>query len=90
MKLLDVFGFAEHRGKTTYGLGYKLTLTRNKDDAALHKATGIAEARIKIDDILLYVPHYTLSIPQQSKLSKQFLSKTPTGLRYIERSVFMK
>ena len=88
--LKDVFGYAEHQAKATYGLGYKLTLTRNKDDAVIDKANGIADARIKIDHIYWYVPHYTPSIQQQSTLSKQILSKTPSELRYVERSVFMK
>ena len=88
--LKDVFGFAEHHEKATYGLGYKLTLTRNKDDAVIDKAGAIAEARIRIDHIHWYVSHYTPSIQQQSTLSKQILSKTPTELRYVERSVFMK
>ena len=88
--LKHVFGFAEHQEKATYGLGYKLTLTRNKDDAVIDKANGIADARIRIDHIHWYVPHYTPSIQQQSTLSKQILSKTPTELRYVERSVFMK
>ena len=88
--LKDVFGFAEHQEKATYGLGYKLTLTRNKDNAVIDKANGIAEARIRIDHIDWYVPHYSPSIQQQSNLSKQILSKTPTELRYVERSVFMK
>ena len=88
--LKDVFGFAEHQKKATYGLGYKLTLTRNKDDAVIDKANATADARIRIDHIHWYVPHYTPSIQQQSTLSKQILSKTPTGLRYVERSVFMK
>ena len=88
--LKDVFGFAECQEKATYGLGFKLTLTRNKDDAVIDKANGIADARIKIDHIHWYVPHYTPSIQQQSNLSKQILSKTPTELRYVERSVFMK
>ena len=88
--LKDVFGYAEHQEKATYGLGYKLTLTRNKDDAVIDKAGGIADARIRIDHTHWYVPHYTPSIQQQSTLSKQILSKTPTELRYVERSVFMK
>ena len=88
--LKHVFGFAEHQEKGTYGLGYKLTLTRNKDDAVIDKANAIADARIRIDHIHWYVPHYTPSIQQQSTLSKQILSKTPTELRYVERSVFMK
>ena len=88
--LKDVFGFIEHQEKATYGLGYKLTLTRNKDDAVIDKAAGIADARIKIDHIHWYIPHYTPSTQQQNTLSKQILSKTPTELRYVERSVFMK
>ena len=88
--LKDVFGFAEHQEKATYGLGYKLTLTRNKDDAVIDKANAIADARIRIDHIHWYVSHYTPSIQQQSIMSKQILNKTPTELRYVERSVFMK
>ena len=88
--LKDVIGFAEHQEKATYGLGFKLTLTRNEDDAVKDKVVVIANARIKIDHIHWYVPHYTPSIQQQNILSNQILSKTPTELRYIERSVFMK
>ena len=88
--LRDVFGSAEHQEKATYGLGYKLTLTRNKDEAVIDKVSGIADARIKIDHIHWYVPHYKPSIQQQSFLSKHLLSETPTELRYVERSVFMK
>ena len=86
----DVFGFAEHQEKSTHGLGYKLTLTRIKDEAVIDKVAGIAEDRIKIDHIHWYVPHYTPSIQQQSTLSKQILSRTPTELRYVDRSVFTK
>ena len=88
--LKDVFGFAECQTKATYGLGYKLTLTRNKDEAVIDKANATHDARIIIDHIHWYVPHYTPSIQQQCTLSKQILSKTPTELRYVERSVFMK
>ena len=87
--LKDVFGFAEHQEKATHGLGYKLTLTINEDDAVLDKAAGIADAGIKIDHIHWYVPHCTPSIPQQGILSK-ILSKILTELPYIERFVFMK
>ena len=72
--LKDVFGFAEHQEKATYGLGCKLTLTRNKDDAVIDKAGGIADARIRIDHIHWYVSHYTPSIQQRNTLSKQTLS----------------
>ena len=56
----------------------------------MNEAAGIADARVKIGPIHWYVPHYTPSIQQQDILSKQNLSKTPTELKSIERSVFMK
>ena len=88
--LKDVFGFAEYQEKATYGLGYKLTLTRNTDNAVLNKDNAINNGKIKINAIELYVPHYTPSMQQQSMLSKQILNKTPTEIKYPERSVFMK
>ena len=88
--LKDVFGFSENQEKATYGLGYKLTLTRNTDNAVLNKGNAINIGKIKINAIEWYVPHYTSSIQQQSILSKQILNKTPTQIQYPERSVFMK
>ena len=88
--LKDVFGFAEHQEKGTYGLGFKLTLTRNKEEAVIDKVAGIAEARVKIDHIHWYVPHYTPSIQQQFILFKQIKEEKHTELRFVERSVFMK
>ena len=88
--LKDVFGFAEYQDKGTYGLGYKLTLTRNTDNAVLNKDNAINNGKIKINAIEWYVPHYTPSMQQQSILSKQIINKTPTQIQYPERSVFMK
>ena len=88
--LKDVFGFAEYQEKGTFGLGYKLTLTRNTDNAALNKANAINNGKIRINAIEWYVPHYTPSMQQQGILSKQILNKTPTQIQYPERSVFMK
>ena len=88
--LKDVFGFAEHQEKATFGLGYKLKLTRSKSETVIEKAAGIADARFRTDHIHWYAPHYTRSIQQQGILSKQTLSRSPTQLRYVERSVFLK
>ena len=88
--LKDVLGFAEYQEKGTYGLGYKLTLTRNTDNAVLNKANAINLGKIKINALEWYIPHYTPSTQQQSILSKQILNKTPTQIQYPERSVFMK
>ena len=46
--LKDIFGFAEHPGKTTYGLGHELTLTRNRDSAILSKGNAINNAKSKL------------------------------------------
>ena len=88
--LKDIFGFAEYQKKGTYGLGYKLTLTRNSDNAVLNKANSINNGKNKINAIEWYVPHYTPSMQQETILSKQILNKTPTQIQYPERSVFMK
>ena len=88
--LKDIFGFAKHQEKATFGLSYKLNLTRNKDEAVIDKVAVIVEAKIKIDHIHWYVPHYTPSMSQQGIVSEQILNKTPTELRYVEGSVFMK
>ena len=84
----DSLGFAEHKEKATYGLGYKLPLTRNKDEAVIDKAARIADGRIKIDQTHWYVIQYTPSIQQQGILPNQILSKTTTELRESEQSVF--
>ena len=88
--LKDVFGFAECHEKATYGLGYKLTLTRNRDDAVIDKAGRIADGRVRIYHNHCYVPHYAPSIEQQNILSSQILKKMPKELRYVERSLFFK
>ena len=88
--LKDIFGYAENQQKATYGLGYKLTLTKNNDNVVLNKGNVINIGKIKINAIEWYVPHYTPSIQQQSILSKQIINKTPTEINYPERSVFMK
>ena len=87
--LKDVFGFAENQEKGTYGLGYKLNLTRNTDNAVLKKGNAINNGKIKINAIERYIPHYICSTQQQSILSKQTLNKTHTQIQYPERSVFM-
>ena len=88
--LKNVLGFAELQEKATYGLGYKLTLTRNSDKAVLNKGNAINNAKVRINAIEWYVPHYTPSMQQQAILSKQIINKTPTQIQYPERSVFIK
>ena len=78
--LQDIYGFAEHQEKATFGLGYKFKLSRNTDNSILNKANATTVGKIKINAIQWYVPHYTTSILQQAIISKQILSKTPTEL----------
>ena len=65
--LKDIFGFAQHQEKGIYGLSYKVTLTRNSDNAVFNKGDAINKAKIKISSIDWYVPHYTPS-PAPEKL----------------------
>ena len=88
--LKDMFGFPEHQNKATFGRGYGLILTRNSDNAVLNKGNATNFGKIKINSIDWYLPHYAASIEQQSVLMQQIVDKTPTELRYPERSVFKK
>ena len=62
--LRNDFGSAEHQEKATYGIVYKLTLTRIKNEAVIDQVLGIDDAGIKIDQIQIYVPLFTPSIQQ--------------------------
>ena len=88
--LKKIFGFAEHQEKTNYGLGSILTLTRNIDGAVFNKENAINNAKIIINSIHWYVPHYRPSIDSQTILFKQAQSKTHRELQYSERSIFIK
>ena len=88
--LEDVFGFAERQHKGTFGLGLKLTLTISTDNAVLNKGNAIDNAKIKINAIEWYVPHYTPSITQRNILMNRIIKKMATELQYPERSVFIK
>ena len=69
--LREILGFAEHQKKATYGLGYKLTLTRNTDNDVLNKDNAVNNAKIKINTLKWYVPHYTPNIEENGKLMTQ-------------------
>ena len=47
--LRDVFRFAQKQEKGTAGLGYKLTSTRNTDNAFLSKDNALKNAEVKIN-----------------------------------------
>ena len=88
--LKDTIGFTEYVEKGTYGLGYKLLLTRNNDNAVLNKGNAVNSGKIKINDFEWFVPHYTPSITQQHILLNQIIKKKATELQYPEKSVLMK
>ena len=88
--LRDIFGFAEHQERGTYGLGYKLTLTRKTDNAVLNKDNAVGNGRVKINSLDWYVPHYSPNLEEYHKLMNQIKKNCPTLLHYPEGSVFMK
>ena len=85
-----VFGFAGHQEKGTYGLGYKLTLTRNTENAVLNKTAATNNGKVKINSLDWYIPHYSPNLEEYKKLMLEIKKNTPTLLHYPERSVFLK
>ena len=88
--LKDIFGLVEHEERVTFGSGYKVTLKRKSDNSVLNKDNTINNGKIETNALESYVLHYTPSIPQQARLSKQILIKTATELQNVEISNFMK
>ena len=88
--LKDVFSFVEHQETATYGVGYKLTLTRTNDNAVLKKDNATNNAKFKINALEWYVPRYTPSLEEYRKLMNQIAKKTPIQLHYPEKSALMK
>ena len=86
----DVFGFGEHQKTATYGLGYKVTLKRNTNNAVINKDNATNEAKVKINSLSCYVPHYSPSLEEYIKLLNQITRRIPTQLHYPEKSVFKK
>ena len=66
----DIIGFCENQLKTTCGLGYRLTSSRNSDNAVINKGNAINNAKIKNYSIDWHVKNYTPSIEQQRMLMK--------------------
>ena len=89
IKLKYLFGFADQE-KITYGLGYSLTLKRYNNNDPIIRDNGVDAAKINIEDISWYVPHYTPSMENQQLVMNQVLDKDPTELYYMERIVFRK
>ena len=88
--LKDIFGFAEHQEKASFGLGYRLTLTKITDNAVLNGANATKNGKIKINSLDCFVPHYTPNLEEYDKLKNQIMKKTPTNLSYQERIVFLE
>ena len=88
--LKDIFGYAEIQEKGTYGLGYKLTLTRNTDNTVLNKDNIVVNGKVKINSLDWYVPHFSPNLEEYTNLITQIKKNSPTLLQYPERSVFMK
>ena len=60
--LKDIVGFAEHQETATYGLGYKLTLTRNTDNADRNKdnATPLVKLKLTVLNGMYHITHLVL------------------------------
>ena len=67
-----------------------MTWTRNTDNAVSNKDNATNNAKIVINSLEWYVPHYVPNLEDYNKLKDQIYRKTPTNLHYPERSVFMK
>ena len=76
--LKNIFRFVGYQEKGTFGLGNKLTLTRSTDNAVLNKAAATNNAKVKINSLDWYVPHYSPNLEEYNKLMNQIKKNSPT------------
>ena len=89
IKLKDLFGFADHEN-ITYGLGYTLILKRDNNNDVVFRTNGVNAAKVVVNDISWYIPHYVPSLENQQLVMDQIPNKDPTELFYTERTVIRK
>ena len=89
IKSKDLFGFADQE-KIIYGLGYTLTLKRNNNNDPIIRTAGVEAAKVVVEDISWYIPHWVPNLENQQLVLNQILTKDPTELYYTERTVFRK
>ena len=76
---------------------YKLTIQSNSDNHVLSHPAQANDAeivalarRVIIDDISLYVAHYTPSVTNHKLMLGRMVSKAPTELSKIKRSSYVE
>ena len=65
-------------------------MTKNTENAVSNKAAATNNAKVKINSLDWYIPHYSPNLEEYNKMMIQIKKNTPTLLHYPERSVFMK
>ena len=88
--LKEFLSFAVHQERGTYGLGYRLTLTRNSDNALLNKGNALNNAKIISNNIDWMLPTFRPNLEQQNIIMNQIVKKMAIELRYIERSIHVE
>ena len=88
--LKEFLSFAVHQERGTYGLGYRLTLTRNSDNALLNKGNALNNAKIISNNIDWMLPTFKPNLEQQNIIMNQIVKKMAIRLRYIERSIHVE
>ena len=92
--LKHIFGFCEDYDKIVYGLKHTLTLTRNNDNDAIHKAAVLNVAgddtlpygKVQLEKITWFMPHVLPADEDKMKLYKiiERKEKIPVGYRMIQ------
>ena len=66
----NIFAFAEHQEKATFGWGNKITLKRNIDNTKLSRNVATDDWKSDIKGDIWFIPHYNPSGFQQGFLDR--------------------
>ena len=65
-------------------------MKRNMDNSVLSRNAGTVDGKIDIKDISWFIHHYNPSVIIQDLFNQQILTKMPTEIPYIKRSLCSK
>ncbi|XP_065645276.1 uncharacterized protein LOC136075767 [Hydra vulgaris] len=83
--LRHIFGFCDDYDKVIYGLKHTITLTRQSDDNAVFRLAAVAEGKVNLTKISLFMPNLIPSSVVEKKLYGEIERKVTVPLSFRMR-----
>ncbi|XP_065658432.1 uncharacterized protein LOC136082941 [Hydra vulgaris] len=83
--LRHIFGFCDDYDKVIFGFKHTITFVKKTDNDAIFKLATVADAKVNLNEISLFIPHMLPADAERFKLFNQVASKTNIPVCYHQR-----